>query len=120
MTTRSPVATDPATIFTDLEAVAQRARGRAEAELEQQESVEEIPPEQAASVAVGRAVREARGLTLEALADEAKITPDALSAAEQGRLRLTSSQHFALETALHVPMGLLFSHGADLSGLRRL
>jgi S1-C subfamily serine protease len=64
MTTRSPVATDPATIFTDLEAVAQRARGRAEAELEQQESVEEIPPEAAASVAVGRAVREARGTAL--------------------------------------------------------
>jgi hypothetical protein len=38
--------------------------GRAEAELEQQESVEEIPPEAAASVAVGRAVREARGTAL--------------------------------------------------------
>lgn len=67
-----------------------------------------------------RAVREARGLSLEALALDAKLSPEALSAAEQGRLRLTSSQHFALETALHVPMGLLFTHDADVSRLRRL
>ncbi len=67
-----------------------------------------------------RAVREARGLSLEALADAANLSPATLSLAEHGRLRLTSSQHFALETALHVPLGMLFSHDADLSRLRRL
>ncbi len=64
MTRRSPVATDAATIFTDLDAVAQRARERATAELEQQESVEELPRDGSAAVAVGRAVRELRGAVL--------------------------------------------------------
>ncbi|HEX6577191.1 MAG TPA: serine protease [Jiangellaceae bacterium] len=63
MTSRSPVATDPATIFTDLEAAAERARDRAAQELEQQESVEELPAE-AAAAAVSRAVRAARGAAL--------------------------------------------------------
>ena len=64
MSSRSPVATDATTIFTDLEAVAFRARERAEAELEQPESTEELPAGESAAAVVSRAVREVRGAVL--------------------------------------------------------
>lgn len=67
-----------------------------------------------------RAVREARGLELAALAQAANLSAEALLLAEEGRAELSASQHFGLETALHVPMGFLFAHQADVSGLRRL
>lgn len=65
MSSRSPVATDATAIFTDLEAVAFRARARAEAELEQPESTEELPAGGSAAAVVSRAVREVRGAVLE-------------------------------------------------------
>ncbi len=65
MSSRSPVATDATTIFTDLETVAFRARARAGAELEQPESIEELPAGGSAAAAVSRAVREVRGAVLE-------------------------------------------------------
>lgn len=66
------------------------------------------------------AIRVARGLSLERLAQEAHLTPRDLRLAEQGRLKLDSAQLHDLTNALHIPLGLVFSGSADLSGLRRL
>ena len=65
MDRRSPVGTDPTAMFSDLEAVAQRARERAAAELEQLESDTELPADEGAAASVDRAAREARGLLLQ-------------------------------------------------------
>ena len=82
-----------------------------------------LPPVSADLEAVGRrlkAVREARGLPLADLADQARLSHAELSMAEHGRLRLASAQLHALITALHVSPRILFEPGLDVSGLRRL
>lgn len=82
-----------------------------------------LPPVSADLEAVGRrlkAVREARGLALDDLADRARIPHTQLSMAEHGRLRLPSAQMHALITALHVSPRILFEPGLDVTGLRRL
>jgi transcriptional regulator with XRE-family HTH domain len=67
-----------------------------------------------------RAIREARGLSLEHLAQDAHLTPRDLAMAEAGRLRLSSGQLHDLICALHIPMSLMLQNSADLSQLRRL
>ena len=67
-----------------------------------------------------RAIRVARGFSLERLALEAHLTPRDMRLAEEGRLRLDTEQLHALTSALHVPLGLVFAGSADLSQLRRL
>jgi len=66
-----------------------------------------------------KAVREARGLAHEALAQAAGLSPAELSLAEHGRARLTSSQLHGVIAALRIPLGLLFGDG-DLTRMRRL
>jgi len=81
-----------------------------------------LPPVSADLEAVSRrlkAVREARGLALDDLADRAGIPHAELSLAEHGRLRLSSAQMHAVITALHVSPRILFEPGLDVSGLRR-
>lgn len=80
-----------------------------------------LPPVTADLDAVGRrlrAIREARGLQLEQLADEARINHAELSMAEHGRLRLSSAQLHALTTALHVSPRILFEAAIDVSKVR--
>ena len=67
-----------------------------------------------------RALREARGLGLVDLAQAAKLSPATLSLAEHGRLRLTACEHYGLESALHLPLGLIFADSVDVSRLRPL
>ncbi len=67
-----------------------------------------------------RAIREARGLSLERLADEALLGHAELSLAEHGRLRLDSAQLHALTSALHVSPRILFEPAIDVSRIRRL
>ena len=82
-----------------------------------------LPPVDTSLQAVGqriRAVREARGLTLEQLARDCRLDQAQLSLAEHGRLRLSSIEVHALIGALHVSPRILFEPGLDVSGLRRL
>ena len=82
-----------------------------------------LPPVVAEQCAVGRRlrdVREARGFTLDALADSAGLPVPRLRLAEQGRTRLTSAELHALIMSLHVSLTLLFAPEVDLSRLRRL
>jgi transcriptional regulator with XRE-family HTH domain len=78
-----------------------------------------VDPEQQAQGARVRAVREARGLSLEALASALDLAPTDLARAERGRRRLTASELHRASLALHVPMWLLFAD-ADVSKLRRI
>lgn len=82
-----------------------------------------LPPADAQLQAIGRrlrAVREARGLSLDRLADEARMAHATLSLAEHGRVRLDSVQVHAVISALHVSPRILFEPGLDVSGLRKL
>jgi transcriptional regulator with XRE-family HTH domain len=79
-----------------------------------------INPMQAAVGGQLRRIREARGLSVHALADETQIAPARLGLGEQGRVRLTSVELHALIGALHIPLRLLYEPAADLSALRRL
>jgi transcriptional regulator with XRE-family HTH domain len=67
-----------------------------------------------------RLVREARGFTTERLAAACGMAPSRLGMVEQGRVRLTSAEMFALTTALRIPLHLLHAEGGDLSRLRRI
>lgn len=55
-----------------------------------------------------RAAREARGFSLDALADAMHVSPDHLRRGEAGRERLNSAELHAAILALHLPMDLLF------------
>lgn len=82
-----------------------------------------LPPVNADLEVLGRrlrAIREARGLRLERLADEARLGHAELSMAEHGRLRLDSIQLHALTTALHISPRILFEPAIDVSKLRPL
>jgi DNA-binding transcriptional regulator YiaG len=60
-----------------------------------------------------RAAREARGFTLDALAEAMHVSPDHLRRGEAGRERLNSAELYAAIMALHLPMDILFrSDGA--------
>jgi transcriptional regulator with XRE-family HTH domain len=81
-----------------------------------------LPPVDPELLTLGRRlhdVREARGLSLEDLAVAAAIAKTQIAMAEQGRLRLTSSQLHAVVNALRLPLQLLFAR-SDLKALRRL
>ena len=81
-----------------------------------------LPPVNAELEAVGRrirAIREARGLCLERLADEARLGHAELSMAEHGRARLDSAQLHALTSALHISPRMLFEPALDVSLIRR-
>jgi transcriptional regulator with XRE-family HTH domain len=65
-----------------------------------------------------RAVREARGVAAEALAERLGITPDQLARAERGRARLSAGQLYAATLALHLPMRAL-QEPLDVARLRR-
>ena len=82
-----------------------------------------LPPVNADFEAVGRrikAIREARGLLLERLADEVRLSHAELSMAEHGRLGLNSVQLHALTSALHVSPRILFETAIDVSRIRPL
>ena len=82
-----------------------------------------LPPVDKSLQAVGqriKAVRVARGLSLEQLARDCHLDDAQLSLAERGRLRLDSACLHALTSALHVSPRILFEPGLDVSGLRRL
>ena len=82
-----------------------------------------LPPVNADFEAVGRrlkAIREARGLGLEQLADETRLGHAELSMAEHGRLGLSSVQLHALIGALHVSPRVLFEAEIDVSRIRPL
>lgn len=82
-----------------------------------------LPPVNADLEVFGRrlkAIREARGLGLERLADEARLGHAELSMAEHGRLRLNSIQLHALTTALHVSPRILFEPAIDVARIRPL
>ena len=55
-----------------------------------------------------RLAREARGLSLEALAAAMQMAPDRLRRGEAGRERLNSVELHAAILALHIPTDLLF------------
>ncbi|WP_374574188.1 helix-turn-helix domain-containing protein [Phenylobacterium sp.] len=65
-----------------------------------------------------RAIREARGLSVEELASAACVTEREVTRAELGRQTLSSRQMRAVIGALRVPAGLLFAKGVDLSQIR--
>ncbi|MDO9430569.1 MAG: helix-turn-helix transcriptional regulator [Phenylobacterium sp.] len=80
-----------------------------------------LPPVNADLEVLGRrlrAIREARGLGLERLADEVQLSHAELSMAEHGRLRLGSAQLHALTAALHVSPRILFEPAIDVSKIR--
>lgn len=82
-----------------------------------------FPAVDAEAAALGarlRALREARGLAPETLADRLGVGAEDLIRAERGRLRLTAGQLYAATLALHLPMRLLFEPALDASRLRRL
>lgn len=82
-----------------------------------------LPPVNADLEVLGRrlrAIREARGLGLERLAAEARLSHAELSMAEHGRLRLDSVQLHAVTTALHISPRILFEPAIDVSKLRPL
>ncbi len=82
-----------------------------------------LPPVDADLEALGRrlrAIREARGLRLERLAGETRLSHAELSMAEHGRLRLNSAQIHALTAALHVSPRILFEPAIDVSLIRPL
>jgi transcriptional regulator with XRE-family HTH domain len=55
-----------------------------------------------------RTAREARGFTLDALAEAMHVSPDHLRRGEAGRERLNSAELYAAIMALHLPMDILF------------
>ena len=55
-----------------------------------------------------RLAREARGLSLEALAAAMQMAPDRLRRGEAGRERLRSAELYAAILTLHIPLDLLF------------
>jgi transcriptional regulator with XRE-family HTH domain len=82
-----------------------------------------LPPVDPAHLPVGRrlrSIREARGFSLERLADETRLSRTELSMAEQGRARLDSGQAHAVTMALHISPRLLFEEVPDLTVIRRL
>jgi transcriptional regulator with XRE-family HTH domain len=82
-----------------------------------------LPPVRPDLAVVGqrlRAVRQARGLELDDLAQRAHLPAAELSLAETGRARLDSAQLHAVIDALHVSPRILFEPGLDLSRLRRI
>lgn len=82
-----------------------------------------LPPVNTGLEAVGRrlrAIREARGLGLQQLADEIRLNQAELSMAEHGRRRLDSAQLHALTTALHVSPRIVFETTVDISKIRPL
>ncbi|MBB5790187.1 trypsin-like serine peptidase [Jiangella mangrovi] len=94
MAPRSPVATDVDRVFADLGDVAERARRRAESELELPESTDELPGDdgvRSASAGVAQAARAARG---EALLDGARGLE---KLAEDPAAELTPAEEFGLE-----------------------
>ena len=60
-----------------------------------------------------RAAREARGFSLDALAEAMRVAPDHLRRGEAGRERLNSAELYAAIMALHLPMDLLFRPEGD-------
>lgn len=66
-----------------------------------------------------RLVREARGFSLHQLADDVRVSPARLGLAEQGRVRLASTELHALIGALHISLRLLYAD-ADVAALRPL
>jgi transcriptional regulator with XRE-family HTH domain len=82
-----------------------------------------LPPVNADLEAVGRrirSVREARGLGLDRLAVETRLSSAELSMAEHGRLRLSSVQLHALTSVLHISPRVLFETQIDVSRIRPL
>jgi len=82
-----------------------------------------LPPVDTSLQAIGqriRAVREARGLSLDQLACDCRLDHAQLSLAEHGRLRLDSACMHALTSALHVSPRILFEPGLDVTRLRKL
>ena len=82
-----------------------------------------LPPVRPDFAIVGqrlRAVRQARGLELDELAQRTHLPAAELSLAETGRARLDSVQLHAVMDALHVSPRILFEPGLDVSGLRRI
>ncbi len=80
-----------------------------------------LPPVNADLEVLGRrlrAIREARGLGLERLAGEMRLSHAELSMAEHGRLRLDSAQLHALTTALRISPRILFEQAIDVSKIR--
>ena len=55
-----------------------------------------------------RAAREARGLSLDVLAQTMHVAPEHLRRGEAGRERLNAAELHAAILALHLPMDLLF------------
>ena len=66
-----------------------------------------------------RRVREARGFSVRQLAEASGLSAARLGLAEQGRVRLASTELHALIAALHISLPLLYGD-ADLSGLKPL
>ena len=82
----------------------------------------EFPAADPVQAALGRRlrlVREARGLSAQALAGRCGFSTARLGLAETGRTRLTSAELHALITELRIPLGLLYA-SADVSRLRPL
>ena len=59
-----------------------------------------------------RTAREARGFSLDALAEAMHVAPDHLRRGEAGRERLNSAELYAAILALHIPLDLLFRSDA--------
>lgn len=78
-----------------------------------------VDPEQQSLGRRLRAIREARGLSVEELASETHLAALDISRAEIGRKRLSSSQMHAVISVLHVPLGLIFASDVDLTQIRR-
>lgn len=82
----------------------------------------QLPPVEPELRVVGerlRALREARGLGLGALAESMGVARETLALAERGRARLTAGELHRATLALRTPMRLLFE-ASDLSQLRPL
>lgn len=79
-----------------------------------------MPPVDPAWAPIGervRHLREARGLSQEALAREMRLDRRTLACAERGRAKLTSGQLYAATLALHIPMRMLFEPRVDIDQL---
>ena len=82
-----------------------------------------LPPVVTEQCAVGRRVRDvrqARGVSIEQLATEARLPSLRLRLAEQGRARLSSAELHGVIMSLHISLDLLFEPDIDISRLRRL
>lgn len=64
------------------------------------------------------ALREARGLSLDELALKVRLSRADLARAEAGRGTLSTGQLYAVASALHVPMRMLFEPSFDITSVR--